>query len=42
MRPKASIRYELVSPDGGDLAPFTAGSHIDLHLQNGMIVAIRW
>jgi tetrachlorobenzoquinone reductase len=29
--------YELVSPDGGDLAPFTAGSHIDLHLSNGMI-----
>jgi tetrachlorobenzoquinone reductase len=29
--------YELVSPDGGDLAPFTAGSHIDLHLPNGMI-----
>src|ERR1700732_5320108 len=29
--------YELISPDGGDLAPFTAGSHIDLHLPNGMI-----
>jgi tetrachlorobenzoquinone reductase len=29
--------YELVNPDGGDLAPFTAGSHIDLHLPNGMI-----
>ena len=29
--------YELVSPTGGDLAPFTAGSHIDLHLPNGMI-----
>ena len=29
--------YELVPPDGGDLAPFTAGSHIDLHLKNGMI-----
>jgi len=29
--------YELVSPIGGDLAPFTAGSHIDLHLPNGMI-----
>lgn len=29
--------YELVLPEGGDLAPFTAGSHIDLHLQNGMI-----
>jgi tetrachlorobenzoquinone reductase len=29
--------YELISPNGGDLAPFTAGSHIDLHLPNGMI-----
>jgi vanillate O-demethylase ferredoxin subunit len=29
--------YELVLPAGGDLAPFTAGSHIDLHLENGMI-----
>jgi tetrachlorobenzoquinone reductase len=29
--------YELVLPEGGDLTPFTAGSHIDLHLQNGMI-----
>lgn len=26
--------YELVAPAGGDLAPFTAGSHIDLHLPN--------
>jgi tetrachlorobenzoquinone reductase len=29
--------YELVLPEGGELAPFTAGSHIDLHLQNGMV-----
>jgi ferredoxin-NADP reductase len=29
--------YELVLPAGGDLPPFTAGSHIDLHLKNGMI-----
>lgn len=29
--------YELVSPAGGDLTPFTAGSHIDLHLSNGLI-----
>ncbi|WP_454621218.1 PDR/VanB family oxidoreductase [Bradyrhizobium cenepequi] len=29
--------YELVAPGGGDLAAFTAGSHIDLHLLNGMI-----
>ena len=28
--------YELV-PIEGDLVPFTAGSHIDLHLSNGMI-----
>jgi len=29
--------YELVALDGTDLAAFTAGSHIDLHLSNGMI-----
>lgn len=29
--------YELVLPQGGELTPFTAGSHIDLHLPNGMI-----
>src|SRR5260370_283034 len=29
--------YELVAVAGGDLVPFTAGSHIDLHLPNGMI-----
>jgi vanillate O-demethylase ferredoxin subunit len=29
--------YELVAATGGDLAAFAAGSHIDLHLQNGMI-----
>jgi vanillate O-demethylase ferredoxin subunit len=29
--------YDLVSPTGGDLAPFTAGSHVDLHLSNGMV-----
>jgi vanillate O-demethylase ferredoxin subunit len=29
--------YELVALPGGDLAPFTAGSHIDLYLSNGMI-----
>lgn len=29
--------YELVAPRGGDLVPFSAGSHIDLHLSNGMI-----
>ena len=29
--------YELVALAGGDLAPFTAGCHVDLHLPNGMI-----
>lgn len=29
--------YELVAPTGDDLAAFTAGSHVDLHLSNGMI-----
>jgi tetrachlorobenzoquinone reductase len=29
--------YELVALAGDDLVPFTAGSHIDLHLSNGMI-----
>ena len=29
--------YELVAPTGGNLAPFTAGSHIDLYLAHGMI-----
>lgn len=29
--------YELRDPEGGELAPFTAGAHIDLHLLNGMV-----
>jgi ferredoxin-NADP reductase len=29
--------YELVALARGDLVPFTAGCHIDLHLPNGMI-----
>lgn len=29
--------YELVAASGGDLPPFSAGSHIDLHLSNRMI-----
>ena len=29
--------YELVDPDGGELPPFTAGAHIDLHLRDGRI-----
>ncbi|MGY4478709.1 PDR/VanB family oxidoreductase [Bradyrhizobium sp. USDA 3364] len=28
--------YELIARTGSELAPFTAGSHIDLHLPNGM------
>jgi len=29
--------WELRRPDGGELPPFTAGSHISLHLGNGMV-----
>lgn len=29
--------YELRTENGGDLPPFEAGSHIDLHLPNGLI-----
>jgi len=29
--------YELRLPSGGELPPFTAGAHIDLHLPNGMV-----
>lgn len=29
--------YELRDPDGGELPPFTAGAHIDLHLLNGLV-----
>ncbi len=29
--------YELRHPDGAELAPFTAGSHIDLHLPTGAV-----
>lgn len=29
--------FELVAPDGGELPPFTAGAHIDLHLPGGYI-----
>ena len=36
MRTLAACLRET-NPTGGDLAPFTAGSHIDLHLPNGMI-----
>jgi vanillate O-demethylase ferredoxin subunit len=29
--------FELVRPDGGELPPFDAGSHIDVHLPSGLI-----
>ncbi|WP_206996386.1 PDR/VanB family oxidoreductase [Trinickia mobilis] len=29
--------YELVDPEGRDLPPFTAGAHIDVHLENGIV-----
>jgi ferredoxin-NADP reductase len=29
--------YELIRSDGGTLPPFTAGSHIDLNLPNGLV-----
>jgi vanillate O-demethylase ferredoxin subunit len=29
--------FEFARPDGGELPPFTAGSHIDLHLGNGLV-----
>lgn len=29
--------YELVRADGGDLPPFSAGSHIDVHLPGGLV-----
>ena len=29
--------YELVDPEGGELPPFTAGAHIDLHFGDGRI-----
>jgi vanillate O-demethylase ferredoxin subunit len=31
------LSFELRAPDGSDLPAFTAGSHIDLHLPNGLI-----
>lgn len=29
--------FDLRRPDGSDLPPFTAGSHIDVHLPNGLV-----
>jgi len=31
------VSVELVSPEGADLPPFSAGAHIDLHLPNGVV-----
>lgn len=31
------VSLELVAPDGGELPPFTAGAHIDVHLGPSMI-----
>ena len=31
------LNYVLVDPDGGELPEFAAGSHIDVHLGNGLI-----
>lgn len=29
--------YELVDPDGGELPPFEAGAHLDVHLPGGVV-----
>jgi len=29
--------FEFVHPEGGELPPFTAGSHLDVHLPNGLV-----
>ena len=29
--------FELVAADGGNLPPFTAGAHIDVHLEGGLV-----
>lgn len=34
---KDVFRFELVDPDGKPLPPFTAGSHVDVHLRPGLI-----
>lgn len=31
------LSVELTNPNGGDLPPFTAGSHLDVYLPNGII-----
>ena len=30
-------KFEFVSSDGKDLPPFTAGAHVDFHLENGLV-----
>lgn len=39
IRPAAEdiVTLDLVAVDGGELPPFTAGAHIDLHLPGGMV-----
>ncbi len=34
---EGSNLFELRRPDGGDVPPFTAGAHIDLHLADGLV-----
>ena len=31
------LGFELVDPDGGDLASFTAGAHVDVHIDDGLV-----
>ena len=31
------LSFELVDPNGGDLAPFAAGAHIDIHIDDGLV-----
>jgi vanillate O-demethylase ferredoxin subunit len=31
------VSFELAAPDGGALPPFSAGSHIDVHLREGLV-----
>ena len=31
------LSFELVDPDGGDLTPFAAGAHIDVHIDDGLV-----
>lgn len=31
------LSFEFVDPDGGELPPFTAGAHIDVHIRDGLV-----